>query len=111
MRIGEGADITSNADLHEIAAALRAQQLRRQQQSCWRATEAAPLQPPAATPRLAALTSHDLAALQGFPMVAVTNPLAYSAPRGTHKLTGEPPASRGGVRGDAENDSLFGGQE
>lgn len=41
--------ITSNADLHEIAAALRAQQLRRQMSpgaTCWRASEAAPTEAP-----------------------------------------------------------------
>jgi hypothetical protein len=84
--------ITSNADLREIATTLRAQQLR------WKVASLAELvdEAPAAASQRNAIANW---------------PPAYSASRGAHKPTGEPPESRGGVRGDAENDSLFGGQE
>ena len=75
--------ITSGASLQEIAAELRAQQL------------------------------HDSGKLTT-PVLVKT--MRASAPQFTpdqrlHMTTGEPPESRGGVRGDADADSLFGGQE
>ncbi len=70
-------------DLRDIAAELRAQQLRG----------------------------------SGKPVAPVmVKTMRASAPQSTpdqrlHMTTGDPPESRGGVRGDADADSLFGGQE
>ena len=90
--------ISTNADLQDVAARLRWQQINLRA-AMFEALQAP--RKPAAIDRAMRVTAKAMSA----------DDHQFTPSQRLHLTTGEPPESRGGVRGDAENDSLFGGQE
>ena len=90
--------ISTNADLQDVAARLRWQQINLRA-AMFEALQAP--RKPAAIDRAMRVTAKAMRA----------DDHQFTPSQRLHLTTGEPPESRGGVRGDAENDSLFGGQE